>query len=68
MDASADGQKVATAKPCYICKRPTETVLSTIKTEDFLYTCESHLGDTYVARVFLLGHGSGVERADDSGL
>ena len=48
MDASADGQKVATAKPCYICKRPTETVLSTIKTEDFLYTCESHLTDSYV--------------------
>ncbi|KAK1924588.1 VPS4-associated protein 1 [Papiliotrema laurentii] len=38
-------RKVATPRPCYICKRPTPTVLSTIKTEDFLYTCDSHLLD-----------------------
>ncbi|ORX39579.1 VPS4-associated protein 1 [Kockovaella imperatae] len=38
-------RKVATARPCYICKRPTETVLATLKTEDFLYTCDGHLSD-----------------------
>lgn len=38
-------QKTATARPCYVCNRPTQTVLATIKTEDFLYTCDSHLSD-----------------------
>jgi hypothetical protein len=42
------GQKVATEKPCYICKRPTVVVLATIDTKDYLYTCESHLSDSYV--------------------
>jgi hypothetical protein len=39
-------QKVATAKPCYICRRPTRTVLATLKTDDFVYTCDAHLTDT----------------------
>jgi hypothetical protein len=39
-------QKVATARPCYICRRPTQTVLATIKTEDFLYACDGHLTDS----------------------
>ncbi|ODO08290.1 hypothetical protein L198_00013 [Cryptococcus wingfieldii CBS 7118] len=38
-------RKVGTAKSCYICHRPTTTVLATLKTEDFLYTCEVHLSD-----------------------
>ncbi|WVQ77911.1 hypothetical protein IAR50_007617 [Cryptococcus sp. DSM 104548] len=38
-------RKVGTAKPCYICHRPTTTVLATLKTEDFLYTCDVHLSD-----------------------
>ncbi|KAK8870066.1 hypothetical protein IAR55_000636 [Kwoniella newhampshirensis] len=38
-------RKTATARPCYICNRPTQTVLATIKTEDFLYTCDNHLLD-----------------------
>ncbi|THV05426.1 DUF1742-domain-containing protein [Dendrothele bispora CBS 962.96] len=34
-----------TAKPCYICFKPTTTVLATINTVDFLYTCDTHLSD-----------------------
>nr|XP_019043116.1 hypothetical protein I302_08827 [Kwoniella bestiolae CBS 10118]OCF22046.1 hypothetical protein I302_08827 [Kwoniella bestiolae CBS 10118] len=39
-------RKTGTARPCYICNRPTTTVLATIKTEDYLYTCEGHLTDS----------------------
>nr|XP_019013219.1 uncharacterized protein I206_01284 [Kwoniella pini CBS 10737]OCF52000.1 hypothetical protein I206_01284 [Kwoniella pini CBS 10737] len=39
-------RKTGTSRPCFICNRPTTTVLATIKTEDFLYTCDSHLTDT----------------------
>ncbi|KAH0840097.1 DUF1742-domain-containing protein [Lanmaoa asiatica] len=35
----------ATAKACYICYKPTVTVLATIDTADFLYTCPVHLTD-----------------------
>ncbi|KAG8218816.1 DUF1742-domain-containing protein [Butyriboletus roseoflavus] len=35
----------ATAKACYICYKPTATVLATIDTADFLYTCPVHLTD-----------------------
>ncbi|KGB76690.2 hypothetical protein CNBG_2528 [Cryptococcus deuterogattii R265] len=38
-------RKVATEKPCYICHRPTTTVLTTLKMEDWLYTCDGHLSD-----------------------
>lgn len=41
-------KKVATEKPCYICHRPTVTVLATLKMEDWLYTCDGHLSDPYV--------------------
>lgn len=34
-----------TAKSCYICYKPTTTVLATINTSDFLYTCPTHLAD-----------------------
>ncbi|OBZ76441.1 hypothetical protein A0H81_03811 [Grifola frondosa] len=36
---------VGTARPCYICHKPTTTVLATINTVDFLYSCDSHLTD-----------------------
>ncbi|KIM67844.1 hypothetical protein SCLCIDRAFT_106824 [Scleroderma citrinum Foug A] len=36
---------VATAKSCFICYKPTTTVLATIDTTDFLYTCPVHLTD-----------------------
>jgi len=35
----------ATAKACYICYKPTTTVLATIDTTDFVYTCPVHLTD-----------------------
>ncbi|KAG6907839.1 hypothetical protein DXG01_007221 [Tephrocybe rancida] len=35
----------ATAKACYVCYKPTTTVLATINTTDFLYTCPGHLSD-----------------------
>ncbi|KAL4081982.1 VPS4-associated protein 1 [Scleroderma yunnanense] len=35
----------ATAKACFICYKPTTTVLATIDTIDFLYTCPIHLTD-----------------------
>ncbi|KAF8076081.1 VPS4-associated protein 1 [Lyophyllum atratum] len=34
-----------TAKACYVCYKPTTTVLATINTVDFLYTCPGHLAD-----------------------
>ncbi|KAH7916677.1 DUF1742-domain-containing protein [Hygrophoropsis aurantiaca] len=35
----------ATAKACFICYKPSTTVLATVDTTDFLYTCPTHLGD-----------------------
>ncbi|KAF9534961.1 VPS4-associated protein 1 [Crepidotus variabilis] len=35
-----------TAKACYVCYKPTTTVLATINTVDFLYTCLGHLSDS----------------------
>ncbi|KIY45863.1 DUF1742-domain-containing protein [Fistulina hepatica ATCC 64428] len=35
----------ATPKACYVCYKPTQTVLATINTTDFLYTCTVHLTD-----------------------
>ncbi|KAJ4472171.1 DUF1742-domain-containing protein [Lentinula aciculospora] len=34
-----------TPKACWICYKPTTTVLATINTVDFLYACDSHLTD-----------------------
>ncbi|WVR04923.1 hypothetical protein IAU60_001935 [Kwoniella sp. DSM 27419] len=38
-------RKTGTPRPCYICHRPTQTVLATLTTDDFVYTCEGHLSD-----------------------
>ncbi|PPQ92389.1 hypothetical protein CVT25_008739 [Psilocybe cyanescens] len=35
-----------TPKACYACYKPTTTVLATINTVDFLYTCPIHLTDS----------------------
>ncbi|KAF8897228.1 VPS4-associated protein 1 [Infundibulicybe gibba] len=35
----------ATAKACFVCYKPTTTVLATTNTVDFLYTCPGHLTD-----------------------
>jgi len=34
-----------TPKACYVCYKPTTTVLATINTTDFIYTCDMHLTD-----------------------
>ncbi|KAF9263682.1 DUF1742-domain-containing protein [Marasmius fiardii PR-910] len=34
-----------TPRPCYVCDKPTTTVLATINTVDFIYTCLTHLTD-----------------------
>jgi len=36
---------VGTAKACSVCFKPTTTVLATINTVDFVYTCPGHLID-----------------------
>ncbi|CCM03371.1 uncharacterized protein FIBRA_05501 [Fibroporia radiculosa] len=36
---------VATARPCFICYKPTTTVLATAQTVDFIYVCDGHLSD-----------------------
>jgi hypothetical protein len=38
-------QTAGTAKACYVCYKPTTTVLATLNTVDFLYTCDAHLTD-----------------------
>ncbi|KAL0572235.1 hypothetical protein V5O48_009717 [Marasmius crinis-equi] len=35
----------ATAKACYVCSKPSTTVLATINTTDFIYACPTHLTD-----------------------
>ncbi|KAJ7122741.1 DUF1742-domain-containing protein [Mycena epipterygia] len=35
----------STPGPCYVCHKPTTTVLATINTVDFIYTCPTHLTD-----------------------
>ncbi|KZP12073.1 DUF1742-domain-containing protein [Athelia psychrophila] len=34
-----------TPKACFVCYKPSNTVLATINTTDFLYTCDTHLTD-----------------------
>lgn len=38
-------QTAGTAKACYVCYRPSTTVLATINTVDFIYVCPGHLTD-----------------------
>ncbi|KAJ3511522.1 hypothetical protein NLJ89_g4047 [Agrocybe chaxingu] len=38
-------KRVGTAKACYVCRKPTTTVLATINAVDFLYACSTHLTD-----------------------
>ena len=39
-------QIAGTAKACFVCYKPTTTVLATINIVDFLYTCPGHLSDS----------------------
>ncbi|KAI0346889.1 DUF1742-domain-containing protein [Trametopsis cervina] len=36
---------VGTPRACYICYKPTTTVLATANTVDFIYACDTHLSD-----------------------
>lgn len=45
------GQTTGTAKACYVCYKPTTTVLATVNTVDFLYTCLGHLSDSGFATI-----------------
>ena len=48
-DTDKQWQTAGTAKGCFVCCRPTTTVLATVDTVDFLYTCNGHLNDTNFA-------------------
>lgn len=62
-------QAVGTARPCYICNKPTTTVLATIKTVDFLYTCDAHLSDPgFTSQVGTTNDGVGAGGAKKMGL
>lgn len=58
---------VGTPKACDVCYKPTTTVLATINTTDFIYTCDTHLTDPgFASRV---GESNdGVEGARKLGL
>ncbi|KAF9076515.1 VPS4-associated protein 1 [Rhodocollybia butyracea] len=49
-----------TSKACWICFKPTTTVLATINTTDFFYTCDVHLTDR--------GFASSVGESSDSAI
>ncbi|KAI0722182.1 VPS4-associated protein 1 [Cerioporus squamosus] len=60
---------VGTAKPCYVCNKPTTTVLATINTVDFLYTCDTHLSDPgFASQVGSTNDGVGAGGAKKMGL
>ena len=40
---------VATPRACYVCYKPTATVLSTSPVVDWIYTCDTHLSDSNFA-------------------
>ncbi|KAJ7774217.1 VPS4-associated protein 1 [Mycena maculata] len=42
-----------TPRPCFVCYKPTTTVLATIGTVDFLYACPTHLTDPGFASPFV---------------
>ncbi|KAI9001318.1 VPS4-associated protein 1 [Trametes punicea] len=60
---------VGTPKACYVCHKPTTTVLATINTVDFLYTCDTHLSDPgFASQVGTSNDGVGAGGAKKMGL
>ncbi|RDX53587.1 DUF1742-domain-containing protein [Lentinus brumalis] len=60
---------VGTARACYVCNKPTTTVLATINTVDFLYTCDTHLSDPgFASQVGTSNDGVGAGGAKKMGL
>ncbi|KJA24567.1 hypothetical protein HYPSUDRAFT_38618 [Hypholoma sublateritium FD-334 SS-4] len=51
MYAETQRQTAGTAKACYVCFKPTTTVLATVNAADFLYTCPTHLSDPGFANI-----------------
>lgn len=51
MHAETQRQTAGTAKACYVCFKPTTTVLATANAADFLYTCPTHLSDPGFANI-----------------
>lgn len=60
---------MGTPKACYVCHKPTTTVLATINTVDFLYSCDSHLSDPgFASQVGTSNDGVGAGAAQKMGL
>ncbi|KAH9927118.1 VPS4-associated protein 1 [Epithele typhae] len=60
---------VGTEKACYVCHKPTKTVLATLNTTDFLYTCDTHLADPgFASQVGAVSDGVGAGGAKKMGL
>lgn len=60
---------MGTARQCYVCHKPTTTVLATINTIDFLYTCDNHLSDPgFASQVGTSNDGVGAGAAQKMGL
>lgn len=50
-----------TPRACYVCYKPTTTVLATVNTVDFIYVCDGHLTDPgFAAKVGESGDGVGA--------
>ena len=41
----ATRKTAGTPRACYVCYKPTPTVLATVNTVDFIYACDTHLKD-----------------------
>ena len=62
-------QAVGTPRACYVCCKPTTTVLATANTVDFIYTCDTHLSDRgFATQMGEAGDGVGAGGAKKLGL
>ncbi|THH08187.1 hypothetical protein EW146_g9080 [Bondarzewia mesenterica] len=59
----------ATPKACWVCYKPTTTVLATANTTDFIYACDTHLTDpTFASQIGESGDAFGPGGANKLGL
>ncbi|KAI0698629.1 VPS4-associated protein 1 [Cytidiella melzeri] len=60
---------VGTPRACYVCYKPTTTVLATVNTVDFIYVCDTHLSDRgFASQVGEAGDGVGAGGVKKLGL
>ncbi|KIP09194.1 hypothetical protein PHLGIDRAFT_60761, partial [Phlebiopsis gigantea 11061_1 CR5-6] len=60
---------VGTPRACYVCYKPTTTVLATINTVDFIYVCDTHLTDPgFASKIGETGDGVEANGATKMGL